>query len=570
MRPAETLRTQIRGLDNKDYGAYQSIRGEYRFPVFDLVVTQIPKDPYAPPYTGIYRMRLSHEYLKVPRSLFQGKVAGTAYRDFLARRFSRACGQLGNKRRGTGYSGLISIDTPGQAILDRSSIEYTQDGIEVRFFVGLPANGRKINASLAEQMLLAEVPNIAAHAFSDIDIAGVQEHIFAAEDAEYLRSWLAGQGLVSFLADGALIPRESGVSDAPLDRDRSVLFHSPESLRASANLPHSGAITGMGIPVGVTLIVGGGYHGKSTLLRAIETGIYNHIPGDGRELCVTDARAVKVRAYSGRPVASVDISAFVDNLPFEKDTEHFSTENASGSTSQAASISEALEVEARALLMDEDTCAANLMVRDTRMQQLVRKEDEPITVYLDRVRWLYDAKGVSSILVLGGIGDYFDVADTVIQMKRFQPLDATSAAKGIAEESPVKRHFEHQEPSTRLAQRIVQTSCLDPRNEYGKQSVHVTETNRIRFGQTTVDLTDVEQIVELSQSKAIAQAILFCARLGTQSMTVREIADHCARVMQEKGLDGLCDRVSGHLAQFRDIELASALNRFPSLRVGDP
>ena len=220
--------------------------------------------------------------------------------------------------------------------------------------------------------------------------------------------------------------------------------------------------------------------------------------------------------------------------------------------------------------MDEDTCAANLMVRDTRMQQLVRKEDEPITVYLDRVRWLYDAKGVSSILVLGGIGDYFDVADTVIQMKRFQPLDATSAAKGIAEESPVKRHFEHQEPSTRLAQRIVQTSCLDPRNEYGKQSVHVTETNRIRFGQTTVDLTDVEQIVELSQSKAIAQAILFCARLGTQSMTVREIADHCARVMQEKGLDGLCDRVSGHLAQFRDIELASALNRFPSLRVGDP
>ena len=257
MRPAETLRTQIRGLDNKDYGAYQSIRGEYRFPVFDLVVTQIPKDPYAPPYTGIYRMRLSHEYLKVPRSLFQGKVAGTAYRDFLARRFSRACGRLGNKRRGTGYSGLISIDTPGQAILDRSSIVYTQDGIEVRFFVGLPANGRKINASLAEQMLLAEVPNIAAHAFSDIDIAGVQEHIFAAEDAEYLRSWLAEQELVSFLADGALIPRESGVVMAtntssrvkPLIRRLKMSSPLPNPV-SPASKPSGGSVPGCAPPGG--------------------------------------------------------------------------------------------------------------------------------------------------------------------------------------------------------------------------------------------------------------------------------------------------------------------------------
>lgn len=570
MWPAETLRAQIRGLDEKDYAAYQSILGEYRFPSFDLLITQIPKDPYAPPHTGIYRMRLSHEYLRVPRSVFQGKIGSIAYRDFLARRFSCVCEQLGNKRRGTGYSGHISIDTPGQAILDRTSVVLTGDGIEVRFFVGLPANGRSINASLAEQMLLVGVPDFAARAFGEIDLSDIRKHTYAAEDSEYLRSWLMGQGLVSFLADGALLPRQSGASDAPLDRNLSVLFRSPDSLRVTVKLPHFGEISGMGVPSGVTLVVGGGYHGKSTLLRAIETGIYNHVPGDGRELCVTDARAVKVRAFSGRSVASVDISAFVNNLPFGKDTRHFSTENASGSTSQAASIAEALEVEARVLLMDEDTCAANLMVRDTKMQQLVRKEDEPITVYLDRVRWLYEAKGVSSILVLGGIGDYFDVADTVVQMTRYQPLDVSSKAKAIAHESSAKRHREYDEPPAWSSQRMVQTSCLDPRNEYGKQSVYVTESDRIHFGRATIDLTDVEQIVELSQSKAIAQALLYCAGLGTQSMKVGAVVDHCAQVLEEKGLDGLCDRLSGHLAQFRDIELASALNRFPFLKVVEP
>jgi predicted ABC-class ATPase len=317
----------------------------------------------------------------------------------------------------------------------------------------------------------------------------------------------------------------------------------------------------------VTLIVGGGYHGKSTLLHALESGIYNHIPGDGRELCATNPRAVKIRAYSGRAVSSVDLSGFINNLPFGKDTSSFRTPNASGSTSQAASIAEALEMDARLLLMDEDTCAANFMIRDKKMQELVKKEDEPIATFIDRVRWLYEEKGVSSIMVLGGVGDYFEVADTVIQMIRYEPHDVTAAAQRIARESPAKRLQEHQAPPRPFGVRFVDTESIDPFNDYGKRSIYATETHRIHFGRTEIDLTDVEQLVELSQTKAIAQAILRCKTLAAGSIPIKSLTERCRQAMEERGLDGLADRISGHLAQFRDIELACALNRMRTLRI---
>jgi predicted ABC-class ATPase len=567
VKSAEALRAHVRGLDGKDYGAYQSLKGDYQFPDFEMRIKQIPKDPYAPPHTGIYGVRLSHSYLGIPQSVFRGTVASTGYRDFLARRFADACAEYAHRRRGTGYSGVICIETPGQSVLDRNSVVFTDIGVEVRIFVGLPANGRRINAGVAETMLLVEVPAIVARAFSQVDPASVTKHIETVEDAEYLRTWLGDNGFVAFLADGAVLPRRSGTSDEPLSEAEAVVLQSPDRLRVVPKLPHAGEVTGMGIPSGVTLIVGGGFHGKSTLLRAIETGIYDHIAGDGRELCVSDGRAVKVRAYSGRVVSAVDISMFVGELPLGKDTRRFSTPNASGSTSQAASIVEALEMGARVLLMDEDTCAANLMVRDAKMQQLVKKEDEPIVVYLERARWLYEEQGVSSIIVLGGIGDYFAVADTVIQMTRYQPHDVSSAATEIANRSPGSRSVESKAPAIPSLTRYCRPSSIDPLNEYGKRSVSAVERNRIRFGQSMIDLTDVEQIVELSQTKAIAEAIQRCAELTDESLPLRELVGRCMSIIDEKGLDGLSSRTSGNLSRFRDIELALALNRSEFLRM---
>jgi predicted ABC-class ATPase len=567
MQPSQALHGRLKNVNGKDYGAYQSLKGEYAYPDFELFITQIPKDPYAPPHTGIYRIRVSHTYLSIPTRLFDTKIAGVAYRDFLARMFSATADQVSERGRGTGYSGLITLDTPAQAILNRSAVAFTDEGVEVRFFMGLPANGRRINARVADSMLFEELPVIVQQAFGTLDLGTVRRHIETAEGAECLRAKLEELGLVAFIADGSILPRKSGTSDEPMKEKDAVVFRSPESLRVSLELPYVGYITGLGIPHGVTLIVGGGYHGKSTLLHAIETGIYNHIPGDGRELCAADSRAVKIRAYSGRSVASADISGFIDNLPFERDTTRFSTPNASGSTSQAASIVEALEMDARVLLMDEDTCAANFMIRDRKMQELVKKEDEPITPYIDRVRSLYEEKGVSSVMVLGGVGDYFEVADTVIQMVRYEPHDVTASAKRIVQESPAKRRQEHQEYPRQAGERFVHTESIDPFNEYGKKSVYTTEINRIHFGTTTIDLTDVEQIAELSQSKAIAQAILFLRSLSTEPAPMKVLIDRCMQVMEEKGLDGLSERISGHLAQFRDIELACALNRLRTLQI---
>jgi predicted ABC-class ATPase len=571
MQSSRSLQGKIRSIDGKGYGAYQSLKGEYAYPEFELFVSHVPRDPYAPPHTGMYRIRVTHEYLGIPQELIEGKTAQVACRDFLARRFCEAARRIAGGRRGTGHSGVITMDTPAQAILDRSSMvltgDGTGDGVEARLFVGLPANGRRINAGIASKMLFEELPAIVKDSFGALDIDALRKHIEAAEDAEYLRGKLDELDLVAFVADGSILPRKSGTSDRPMDKEDAIPFSSPESLRVAVDLPHVGPVTGLGIPRGVTLIVGGGYHGKSTLLHAIERGIYNHIPGDGRELCATKPDAVKVRAYSGRSVSSVDISAFIDNLPFGKDTTDFSSPNASGSTSQAASIAEALEAGARVLLMDEDTCAANFMVRDLKMQQLVKKEDEPITTYIDSVRQLYEEEGVSSILVLGGVGDYFEVADTVIQMVRYEPRDVTAEAKNIVEESPAKRRQEHRGYASPGRRRLVHTKSIDPRNKYGKKSVRAVEASRIHFGSTTIDLSDVEQLVERSQFNAVAQAIVSLGGADDEAVPIGELVGRCMQVVADNGLDGLSGRISGNLAQFRSIDLACALNRMRNLTI---
>ena len=307
--------------------------------------------------------------------------------------------------------------------------------------VGLPARGRRVLGRQAAAMLCDDVPKIVNNTlkYASIDKKRLTAHLNAAEDADTLLAQLPELGLVAFVVDSSILPRRSGVDDRPLRGDHVIPFRSPDSLRVEVTLPHAGRVTGMGFPMGVTLIVGGGYHGKSTLLSALERGVYNHIPGDGRELVVTDPTAVKIRAEDGRRVEGVDIRPFINNLPDDSNAAAFRTDNASGSTSQAANIIEALEVGAKTLLLDEDTCATNLIIRDARMQTLVEKSGEPITPFVDRVRQLSDEQGVSSILVLGGSGDYFDVADTIIRMDAYTPRDVTVKAQAIASRQPTGR-----------------------------------------------------------------------------------------------------------------------------------
>lgn len=565
----DQLQKKITPLDGKDYGAYQSLIGSYDFDQFSLIIDQIPKDPYAPPHTGIYRIQFPLGDTAIKGDMIDSRIREIACRDFYARQFFYHSTKIAGKRRGPGYSGIITINEPGQTILERSSVVINENSLEIRCFAGLPASKRNIKAKLAVKMLLEELPEIASLSLhrDHTDSDHLLSHIHTAVDAEFLRGKLPDMGLVAFIADGAILPRESGISDRTMNKDSIIPFESPESLKTEIDLPYAGKITGMGIPEGITLLAGGGYHGKSTLLQAIEMGVYNHIDGDGRERSISLAETVKVRSYSGRHVVKTDISPFIRNLPFREDTSAFSTENASGSTSQAANIIEAMEVGAKVILMDEDTCATNFMIRDMYMQKLVKKSDEPITSYIDKVRQLYLEKKISTILALGGVGDYFEVADHVIQMIKYQPEDVSAQAKDIIHNYPTKRVKEDVEYPIQPKARIPLSESVDPMSEYRKWRLYTTEVKTLHFGRNKIDLTDLEQLIELSQTKAIGFSMLYARKYINGERNLKQVIDLVMADIEEYGLDILSEKISGHFAQFRSFELAFTLNRMRSFNV---
>ncbi len=569
MLDKETLRQKLFSIEGQDYVNYQLLLGSYDFSLFKLIIQQIPKDPYAPPHTGVYRIQVLRSNERIINQKLNSKIQQIAFADYLARRFFEACEKSSSGIRGTGYSGLITIDRPAQNILARSSVIMTDEIIEVRCFLGLPGKRRKIAAATALQMLFTELPEIINQSLLTIntDFEALQKHLEIAQDSEYLRNQLESHGLVGFIANGALLPRKNGTSDEPLSDQRSITFNAPSSLSIQIDLPNAGAIKGLAIHKGVTLIVGGGFHGKSTLLNALETGIYNHIQGDGREYCVSNKQTVKIRAYSGRRVVNTNISPFINNLPLGQDTSSFHTENASGSTSQAANIIEAIEVGAEVLLMDEDTCATNFMIRDEKMQRLVNKKDEPITAFIDKVRQLYVEKNISTIIVLGGTGDYFEVSDRVIQMLNYQPDDVTSIAHQIANSCLAKRSVENDIRPIDIRHRIPLANSIDALNNSGKFSISAKEIRRINFGKRIVDLTDVEQLMELSQTNALAYAMLYAKKYMDNTATLREVVERVVKDIEATGLDVINDKISGHFAWFRALELAFALNRLRGFNV---
>ena len=552
MRELERI---LHAIDGRGYKAYKDLeRRRFAFPGFSLTVDHVQGDPYAAP--SRLRALVPWDAAPLPDSARAHPVRRRAARDFLARAFRDAC-------RGERD---LSIDAGGQTVLERSACRFTEAGIELRFFADLPAAGRRILGGRARRLLTGVLPGVVERATSPrrLDLAALERHCDVVEDQDALRRALAGRGLVAFLADGSHLPRRSGVDDRPLPG--AVPLEAPESLRVTLSAPNAGPVTGLGIPAGITLIVGGGFHGKSTLLRALESGVYDHVPGDGREGVVTDPSAVKIRAEDGRSVAGVDISPFIDNLPFGRSTTDFSTELASGSTSQAASLQEALEAGTALLLVDEDTSATNFMIRDERMQALVAKDKEPITPFVDRIRELRDRLGVSTILVMGGSGDYFDHADTVLQMDSYLPVDVTAAAHEISRTHPTGRREEHDTPLARPAPRRLRLESLSPERKPGRVKVGVRGLDTLIFGRQDVDLRAVEQLVDPSQIRAIGWIL---ARLAGRERTPVEPIPRIASWLERLAAsdwDGLTGHPDGDLSLPRLHEVLAALNRIRGVR----
>ena len=562
------LHDQLYRLDGQVYGAYKSLKGEYDFGNFVLHIDHVQGDPFAAP--SWVRVVMPQAVTGFPPELWTEPSRAIALADYLTREFYRATqGHAGRGAAGSGKSGQISIVRPSQAILNRSAARVTAAAVELRFTVGLPAFGRRIAGRQAAELLGKSVPNLVDKTlrYAALDGSDIQRHVDTATDAEALRSQLSAHNLVAFVADGAILPRRSGVDEHPL-ADQAIPFQSPDSLRVTLHCPHAGEVTGMGIPQGITLIVGGGYHGKSTLLRAIEVGVYNHVPGDGRHQVVTDLAAVKVRAEDGRSIAGVDISPFIGSLPQGKSTQKFSTLNASGSTSQAANIIEAIETGATALLVDEDTSATNFMIRDRRMQALIAKDREPITPFIDKVRQLYTDYGISTVLVMGGSGDYFDVADTVIAMDEFCPQDVTAQAQAIAAEFKTERDREGGQFFGTLAPRSIRPDSIDPSQGRRSVKLRARDVDQLQIGTEAIDLSAVEQLVEPGQVRAIAEAIVYAQRYHmTATAVMPEVITAVMADIEQYGLDCLTEWPTGELVSFRRLELAAAINRLRSLQV---
>ncbi|HIE64307.1 MAG: ABC-ATPase domain-containing protein [Nitrospira sp.] len=566
MQTQQDLQDKLLRLDGRGYKAYKQIKGSYTFPDYTFIIDHVQGDPFAAP--SRVRIQIPQSIASFPEQLYRSRSRRTALADFITRQFDRQAREK-SRRRGTGNSGIISIDRPGQEVLERTSAFVNDQQVELRCFVGLPAQGRGISGHQAVEVLCEDLPVLVERTlkFHRLDRAAIQTIVETVEDADAIRAELQDRKLIAFVADGALLPRSSGIDSRPLSAE-AVLFQSPAAFRVIFHRPNLGPIHGMGIPHGVTLIVGGGYHGKSTLLRAIERGVYNHIPGDGREFVITDPDAVKIRAEDGRRVVGVDISPFINNLPQKRSTTAFSTENASGSTSQAANIIEALEMKAKCLLIDEDTTATNFMIRDHRMQELIAKEREPITPFIDKVRQLYTDHGISTVLVIGGSGDYFETADTVIALENFRPQDVTERAREIARKYADERTREGGPSFGNIRHRIPLPHSLDPRRGSRGIRLKAPDAETIAFGSERIDLSSVEQIVEKSQVRAIAHAMAYAkSHYVNGHRTLLDIVELIMEDIQEKGLDRVASAPYGDLVRFRRFEWAAAVNRLRTLAI---
>lgn len=567
MKTNQELKNTLHQIDHKGYPAYKQLKGSYRFPNFILNIDHVQGDPFAAP--SKISIQVEGKRAGFPPELYDTKEKKIALQDYLLRGFAGKIRDFSFRAKGSGKSGLMSVSNPGQEILERTGcqIDSRSGDVILRMEIGFPANGRTINSRELEKILFTFLPQCVEKTlfYQVLDAVKLKETAELAEDQTYIRSELEKQGLVAFVANGAILPRESGVSKRPMKG--AVAFRSPKEMEIEMNLPNHGTIKGMGIRKGVTLIVGGGYHGKSTLLKALELGVYNHRAGDGREYVISEETGMKIRAEDGRSVKKVDISMFINNLPNGKDTKHFQTEDASGSTSQAANVIEAMEAGSRVLFIDEDTSATNFMVRDELMQRVVHREVEPITPFVERVRELYEKYGISTVLVAGSSGSYFHKADCIVQMNRYEPMDITEFAKEEAKAFPLPAG--DTPPMEKPAfDRVIRQDRRFGAD--GRVKLKTMGMDGISVNRDTIDLRYLEQLADSEQLNSLAQIMKYMRMQEADGRrNIGEIAEDIVKMLKESGFEKICGGgyLPGNLAMPRRQEIMACMNRWRELGI---
>lgn len=571
MQKKEELRQLLNKIDHKGYPAYKDTKGSYQFGEYILDIEHVQGDPFASP--SKVKIIVKGEVAGFPKTLYDSSCKRIALQDYILRYFGRAIEKYSFQAKGSGKSGLMAVSRCGQEILDKSAcqVEERTGDVILRMEIGFPANGRTINSGELVKIFFDYLPKAVCSAvlYRNLDQKALQENAFLAVDQTYIRGQLDKMGLIAFIANGSVLPRESGVSRKPMKK--AVPFQSPESMEVTMELPNHGAIRGMGIRKGVTLIVGGGYHGKSTLLEALELGVYNHISGDGREYVITDDTAMKIRAEDGRSIQHVDISMFISNLPNGKDTKAFCTEDASGSTSQAANVVEAMEAGSQVLLIDEDTSATNFMIRDELMQKVVHKDKEPITPYIDKIRELYEVYGISTILVAGSSGAYFTKADWIVQMDKYVPYEITQYAKVEASHYySEQKENENDKKEEMHSPDFVRKIKADKEWMQDRLKLKTVGLDSILINKDCIDMRYVEQLVDTEQLQTLGYILKYAERnLFNGDRTLQSTVEELCMTIKEKGLAKICeDRyLPCNLAMPRKQEIFACINRYRKIRI---
>lgn len=567
MQSAAELKQLLDRIDHRGYPAYKDTKGQYQFQGYVFSIDHVQGDPFASP--SKVSVQVKGSTAGFPEELYKGRHQRAALQDEMTRQFYRAIQKYAFRAKGSGKSGLISVSKCGQEVLERTACEINPKNgdVKLRFEVGFPANGRTINARELEKIVFGFLPECVEQSlfYKNCDKKRVRSIIDLAEDQQYIRDELEKNDLIAFVANGAILPRESGVSDKPMKG--AVRFQSPKEMEVTMKLPHKGEISGMGIRRGITLIVGGGYHGKSTLLKALELGVYNHIQGDGREYVITKDDAMKIRAEDGRSIKKTDISMFINDLPNGKDTREFYTEDASGSTSQAANVIESMEAGASVMLIDEDTSATNFMIRDELMQRVIHRDMEPITPFIDRILELYQIYGISTVIVAGSSGAYFHIADTIIQMDRYEPKEITKLAKETAKDFPAMSGMENP------AEKPVFIRC--PRQGRGfkpndRIKMKTMGKEMVQLNRENIDLRYVEQLADTEQVSALGYCVRYAEKHLFQGKdTIQNVVDKLEEKICREGLSSLCESNASvaNLAMPRRQEIFACLNRYRGLNL---
>lgn len=564
MKNKEDLKKQLIKIDHKSYGMYKTLGDSYSFGNYILHIDHVQGDPFASP--SRLRFEIKKDRHGFPEEYYKEKHRRLALEDQVLRRFLYELRQIDKSFMGSGKSGRITTCSANQTVQERIAVVFSKEKMELRFEMGFPARGRTILAKEMQKLVFDILPQLAENTlfYRNWDTKNkkyLEQAIFLADDQKALREELKKRNLTAFVVDGAILPRESGVSDRPMRG--AVPFASPDSMRIEVELPHKGKISGMGIPEGITVIVGGGYHGKSTLLKALEQGVYNHISGDGREYVVADNSGMKIRAEDGRSVMHTDISMFINHLPAGQDTTDFSSENASGSTSQAANLIEAVEAGAGLLLLDEDTSATNFMIRDKVMARLVSDEKEPITTLLRHIRGIYKKLGISFIIVVGSSGDYLSVADFVLQMDHYKVKDVTKEAKAICEEYGIAGQYPENEIAVPAFSRKLKPVKPD------RRKIKSMGADTVLIDREAIDVRYLEQIVESGQTTALAYMMNWILDNVKTEEDIQHLIERMYTMIEKRGMEAVipANYSAGHPVLPRKQELYACLSRYRSAKI---